>query len=111
MLSCDDKFGQFLQLRHTNGRLHIGHFQIVANVGIDVFVVVAIGQIAQLVLKPFAARIVDSWRTPTITPPVAERFNQFFEQRLVGLHRATFACGDVMGGVKAGGGQMAETAC
>ena len=53
-----DEPGQFLQLRDADRRLHVGQLQVVADVRVGVFVVVAAGQFAELPVEAFAAGVV-----------------------------------------------------
>ena len=63
---------EFLQLGDTDSSLHVGHFEVVTKMRIDILVVGAIGQFAQLPVESAAAGVVAAWRTPTITTPVAK---------------------------------------
>ncbi len=85
-------------------------FQVVADVRVGVLVVVAAGQIAQLPVEALAAGVVLAGLAPAVAAPVAERFDQRAQQRLVRQHRAAFAHGDVVRGVEADGRQIAERA-
>ena len=73
--------GQLFQLRQPDGGLHVGHLQVVADVGVDVFVIVAAGQLAQLPLEALAAGIVFAGFAPAVAAPVAEGLGQRLEQR------------------------------
>ena len=63
---------QFRQLGDADSRLHIGHLQVVANVGVGVLVVVPIREPTELPVEPSTAGVVTTGRAPTVTAPVAE---------------------------------------
>jgi len=73
-LSRVDERRQFLQLRNAHGRLHVGGFEIIANVRIDVFVIVAVRQLSQLPVETLAAGIPLQERTSNPSP-VAKGFD------------------------------------
>ena len=68
------------------------------------------GQAAKLPVEALAAGVVFARVAPAVAAPVAERFDQRLEQRRVGEDRAAFAHGDVVGGIEADGGEVAERA-
>ena len=70
-----DKLGQLGELRDAHCGLHIGGLQVVADVRIDVLVVVAVRQAAKLPVKPLATRILAPRLTPAIASPIAKRFH------------------------------------
>src|SRR5919198_5922082 len=47
-----DEIGQFLQLGNADGRLHVGGLQVVTDVRVGVFVVVATGELTELPAEP-----------------------------------------------------------
>src|ERR1019366_6158749 len=47
-----DEPGQLLELGHADGRLHVGRLQVVADVAVDVLVIVAVWQLAELPAEP-----------------------------------------------------------
>ena len=61
---------QFFQLGASDSRLHIGGFQIVTEVAVHIFVIVAHRQGAELFCKTASAGIVDTGLTPAIPSPV-----------------------------------------
>ena len=72
--------------------------------------IVAAGQLAQLPVEALAAGVVLARLAPAVAAPVAEGFDEGLEQRVVGEHRAAFAHGDVVRGIKADRGEVAEGA-
>ena len=70
-----DELGQTLKLNAANGSLYIEWFEIIAEVGIDVFVVVALGEFAELPVESFAAGILFPWGAVTIAPPIPKRLD------------------------------------
>ena len=69
-----DETRQFLNLRNADGGLQVCGLEIVADVRIDVLVIVAIRQLALLPLKTFPASVGFTRLTPAIAPPIAKRF-------------------------------------
>ena len=86
-------------------------FQVVADVRVGVFVVVA---------ARAGRRAASSKRLPQVLslpgshqqsrPQSRNDSDERLQQRLIGQHRAAFAHGDVVGGIEADGGQIAEGA-
>ena len=70
-----DEVRQLLQLRAPDGGLDVERLEIVAEVRINVFVIVALGQFAQLPVKPFSAGVVHAAGAPAIAAPIAETFH------------------------------------
>src|ERR1035441_3374042 len=60
------------QLGHPNGGLHIGHLEVVADVRIDVFVIVTEGKRAELLGEAFAAGVVFAAGAVAIASPIAK---------------------------------------
>ena len=108
-LSRGNEFVQFLQLRHADGRLHVGHLEIVADMRVHVLVVVAKGQRAKLLGKTLAAGIVLAAGAIAIPPPIPETPGDAREVFVRHRHRPAFPHRDVVGWVKAKGGQVAES--
>ena len=105
-----DESVQLVELRHAHRGLHVGELQVVANVRIGVLVIVSAGQVAQLPTEPLAAGVVAAGFAPAVAAPVAEGFGDGAEQRRVGQNRAALAHRDVVGGIEAYRGQVAESA-
>ena len=78
--------------------------------GVDVLVVVALRQGAELLPEALATGIVTAGCAVAIPAPVAEGFGNGLQLAVVGEHRATFAHGDVVRGVEAKGGDVAPGA-
>ena len=68
-----DEAVQLRQLRAADGRLHVGHLQVVADVAVDVLVVVAERQRAELLAEALAAGVVLAAGAVAVAAPVAER--------------------------------------
>src|ERR1051326_2556944 len=62
--------GQLLQLRHADRRLHVGHFEVVADMRVDVLVIVTAGETAELPLESFAAGVLFAGIAPAVSPAV-----------------------------------------
>ena len=105
-----DKSLQLLELRQADRRLHVGYFQVVADVGIDVFMVVTEGQGAELLGEPFPAAVRLPAGAVAIAAPIAHRTGDASEQRIARQDAAALSHRDVMGGIEGDGGQVAEGA-
>lgn len=66
---------EFGELRDTDSCLHIGRFEVIADVGVGVFVVVSAGEFTMLLGESPAARVIFTRFTPTISAPISERFH------------------------------------
>ena len=109
-LARDDEIIEAIHLCQGAGGLHVGDFQVVAQVSIGVFVIVALWQIAQLPTKSFAAGVVFSGRTVTVATPVPEALGDLAQFVVVRKDSPTFAHGDVMGRVKTEGSDVTKSA-
>src|SRR5437879_1891573 len=59
-----------ISLGYTDGRLHISWLKIVSNIGIGIFMIVALGKITELPAETLSASIALTNRTPAIASPV-----------------------------------------
>src|ERR1700679_226391 len=66
-----DEGGEFFKLRAADGGLHFADLEVVAEVGINVLVVVAVGEFTELPVEPLAAGVADARLAPAIAAPVA----------------------------------------
>ena len=105
-----DERGQLLELRAADRRLHVAHLEIVAEVGIDVFVIVAVGERAELPVEALAAGIAHARLAPAIAAPVAHGKARLAHAALVDDDHAALAQGHVMRGIKRNGRHRAERA-
>ena len=105
-----DESRQLAELRHADRGLHVGGLQVIADVRIDVLVIVAVRQAAKLPIESLAAGILAARFAPAIAPPIAERLHQGFEPWLVGQHTPTFTQCDVVTGVEADSREIAKGA-
>jgi len=106
-----DELRQTLKLNAANGSLNIEGFEIIAEMGIDVFVVVALGEFAELPVESFAAGIVFAAGAPAIAAPIAEAFDDGFEfDAADDVDCPAFAEREVMWGIKGLRGKIAECA-
>ena len=76
--------------------------------GIDVFMIVAVGQVAVLPGKPPTAGVVFSRAAVTITAPIFQGTDDPRKGFVTGQHSAAFTKGDMMGRVETEGGDVAE---
>ena len=79
-----------LELRETTGGLHVADLQIVADMAIGVFVIIAMRQVAELPVEPFVTGVVLAWKAITVTSPIPETFGDGLEFIVVGEDGATF---------------------
>ena len=103
--------GEFLQLGAADGSLHVRGLQVVAEVGIDVLVVVALRQLPVLSVKTVAAEIVHAGGAHAVPAPVPHGADDAVQQRIPRVDRAAFSHGHVMGRIEAGGADIAHGAC
>src|SRR3984893_15730665 len=68
-----DEARQLLELRDSDCGLHVVRFEVVADVTVDIFVVVSAGQIAKFPFKATTARVGLAGIAPAVTAPVAKR--------------------------------------
>src|SRR5687767_8655805 len=78
-----DESREFLQLGDADGGLHIGRLQVVADVRVDVLVIVPVRQMTKLPVESLAAGVFFSGFTPAIASPVTERFDDGLQLRRV----------------------------
>lgn len=109
-LAGGDELRRALELRQTAGGLHVGDLEVVAEVGVDVFVIVALRQGAELLAESLATGIVTAGGTVAVAAPVAEGFGNGPQLAIVGEHRTALAHSDVVRGVEAEGGDVAQGA-
>ena len=68
-----DEAVQLRQLRAADRGLHVGHFQVVADVAVDVLVIESVRQRAELLAEPRAAGVALAAGAVAVAAPVAER--------------------------------------
>src|SRR4051794_31257760 len=73
--ACFAEGGELLNLLPADGCLNVERLQVITEVGVDVLVIVAEGQFAELPAKAFTAGVVLAARAPAIAAPVAEAFD------------------------------------
>ena len=96
-----DEARQFFQLGAADGGLDVERFEVIAEMRINVFVVVTLGQFAQFPFEPLAAGVVNAAGTPAIAAPVAEAVHDGLEFEAVdNIDRAALPQRQVMGRVK-----------
>src|SRR5688572_22354578 len=105
-----DESRELLQLGDADGGLHIGRLQIVADVRVDVLVIVPVRQITKVPVESLATGVFLSGITPAIASPVTERFDDGLHLRRVREHTPALAHRDMVRWVEAHGGEIAEAA-
>ena len=94
------KFLKTLKLRDSYRCLQVRHFQIIAEMSIDIFVIVALWQVAQFPVEPLVAGVVLSRPTITVATPVTERLHNFIQVIVIGEDCPALARRDVMRGIE-----------
>ena len=105
-----NKSREFLKLFTTNSCLHISHFQIITEVAINIFVVVALGQLTKLTIKAVTAEVILTGGTNAITAPIAEGKDQSIQLRVIGVNASSLTHRHVMRRVKARSTNIAPSA-
>ena len=107
-----DEGREFFELLPTYGGLRVERLEVVAEVAVNVFVVVALGQLAELPAEAFAAGVVLAGGAPAVAAPVAEALGVCFERRVLDdIHRAPLAHREMVRWVERLGGDVAPDAC
>ena len=107
MAAALNKRGELLQLLAADGGLHVGDLEVIAKVAVDVLVVVALGQLAELTVKAVAAEVILAGGADAVAAPVAEGEDQAVQQRVVGVNAAALAHCHVVRRVEAGRADVA----
>src|ERR1700689_1682297 len=66
-----DETGQLFELRNSDGGLHVSRLEVVADMAVNIFVVVARWQVAEFPLKAATAGVRLSGITPAVAAPIA----------------------------------------
>ena len=66
-----NKGREFLQLLTADGRLHICDLQVIAEMTVYIFVIIALGQFTELTVKAMSAEIVLTGGADAIAAPIA----------------------------------------
>ena len=103
-----DKAGEFFKLGAAYCRLHICCLQVVAKMGVNIFVVISVRKSSMLPCEPPSAGIVLAGCAPAVTAPVAHGQHNLFQELVIGIDRSAFARCHVMWWIEAGGGDVAE---
>ena len=75
-----DEGRQAAELDAADGGLDVKRLQVIAEMRVDVFVVVAFGQFAELPLEAFVTSVVLAGSTPAVASPVAKAFGISLER-------------------------------
>ena len=86
-----DEGGQLLELCAADRRLHIRDLEVVAEVRVDVLVIVALRQFAVLSVETVAAEAILARRADAVAPPVAQRTQDAEEQSVLRIDGAALA--------------------
>src|SRR5690348_3838274 len=74
-----DELRETVKLHAADRGLNIERFEIIPEVRIDVFMIVALRQFAELPIESFATSVVLAAGAPTIAAPISETFNDRLE--------------------------------
>ena len=105
-----DEIWKFLELLHSYGSLHIGHLEVIADMGIHVLVIVSFGESPVLGRKTFPAGIVLSSGTVAISAPVPDRSRRAGERLVVRKDATALSHRDVVRRIEGTGRNVTETA-
>ena len=76
-----DEIRQLFELASPDGSLWIQRLQIVAEVAVNVFMVVSFGQFSKQPAKPFSSGVIFAGGEPTVPAPIAETFGISLQRR------------------------------
>lgn len=110
LLTPGDELVKFPELGATDGGLHVRDLEVVADMAVNVFVIITKGQGAELLAEAFPAGVAFPPGAVTIPAPVADGAGDAGQIVVIRGHTAPFAQGDVMGRVEGKGGEVAEGA-
>ena len=107
-LAPGDELLEFLELGAADGGLHVRDFEIITDVTVNVFVVIAEGQAAELLAEAFSAGVAFPPGAITIPAPVADGAGDVGQVVVIRGHTAPLSQGDVMSRVEGKSGKVAE---
>ena len=96
------------KLLAADGSLKVCHFQVVAEMAVDVLVIVSAGQQPMLAIEAMTAEIIVTGGTDAITPPVPHAFADTRKHGIISVDTSTLAHGHMVRGIKAGGTDIAD---
>ena len=102
---------QLLKLGTADGGLHIGHFQVIPEMGIDIFMVVTYREVAELFAETVFARVVNTPMHQQSRPQSRKRVDQFVQQRIIGIDSTALSHRHVVWRIKATCADMADRTC
>ena len=105
----DNESGELLDLCTADGRLEIGRFQVVSEVGVYVLVIVSERKLAVLHGEPVPAGVILAGWARTVPSPVPEGTDGLVEEGVVGVDRTALSGGHVVRGIEAGGADVADS--
>ena len=93
----------------SNGSLDVEGFKIIAEMGVDVFVIVTFRKLAELPAEAFSACVVLAAGAPAVATPVTEALNQHLQPHVADhIDRTALAEREMMRRVEGLGGEIAE---
>ena len=110
VLPACDEARELFELCDADRRLHIGSLQIIAEMAVDILVVIALRKLAILSVEAVVAGIIVSRCAPAVTAPVTDRAHDAVKLRVVRIAGAALAHRHVVWRVEAGGTDVADRA-
>ena len=102
---------ELLQLFTSDRGLQICYFKVIAQVAVDILMVISFGKFTILSVVPVPAEIVMSRWTDAVTPPVAVRKDQAAQERIIRVNRSSLPHCHMVGRIKAAGPDIPPCTC
>ena len=99
---------KLFKLLNTDGCLHFGRLQVIAQMRIHVFVIVTLGEQSVLPVKAVMTGIILTGSAAAVTSPVAKRFDKSVQQCVIGIHGTALSHSHMVRRVKAGCSDIAD---
>ena len=103
LLAPGDELIEFFELGTADSGLHLRDLEVVADVAVNVFVVITEGQVPELPAKAFPAGVAFPAGAVAIPAPVPDGAGDAGQFVVIGGHTTPFAHGDVMGRIEGKG--------
>src|SRR5712664_4979020 len=98
--TCLNEFIQPFKLGEPDRGLHVGNLQIIAEVRVDIFVIISERQFSELPAKPLLASVVLARVAVTIPSPIADRFDNSHEDGGIAEDGAALPHRDMVRGIE-----------
>lgn len=111
LLTRFDEGGELFELLTADGGLRVERLQVITEVAVDVFVIVAFGEFAELPAEAFVAGVVLAGGAPAVAAPIPEALGVGLERGTADdVDRPTLTHGEVVRGIEGLGGNVAPGA-